>query len=171
MNEEHIIQQVCNGDVDQFAQLVNRYQTGLIIHCDRLVNNRADAEDLAQTAFLKAYNNLQNYDANKARFSTWLYRIATNVVLDYLRSIKKTVSKADIELLESEDVYTFDEVLLQELRDAVVALMPPEQRRVVEAYYWEGKSYQNIANEMEVPINTVKSWLRRAKLQLRSKIA
>ncbi len=61
--------------------------------------------------------------------------------------------------------------MIREVRDAVLALVPPEQRRVIEGYYWEGKSCQTIADEMGVPINTVKSWLRRAKDQLRSKLS
>ena len=60
---------------------------------------------------------------------------------------------------------------IREVRRAVLDLMPPEQRRVIEAFYWDGKSYQTIADEMGVPINTVKSWMHRAKQQLRSKLS
>lgn len=171
MNESEVIAAVCAGDIDQYAYLVERYQTGLIIHCDRYLNNRSDAEDVAQQAFIKAYDKLAGFDRKRAHFSTWLYRIATNLAIDELRKQGRSIPSEDIELLEPDLTTLSYEPLLQELRDAILVLQPPEQRKVIEAYYWHGKSYAEIADAMGVPLNTIKSWLRRAKLQLRKKLA
>lgn len=173
MNEPEIIRQICAGDIDQYGQLVERYQVGLIIHCDRLLGDRDEAEDVAQKAFIKAYEKLSSFDGDKARYSTWLYRIATHMCLDVLKASKRALP-GDIENTpgaEALDAALMHDETIREVRSAVLALMPPEYRRVIEAYYWEGMSYQQIADEMGAPINTVKSWLRRAKQQLRSELS
>ena len=171
MNESTTISAVQAGDIDQYAALVERYQIGLIIYCERLVGDRAEAEDIVQLSFIKAYQKLSTFDSKKGRFSTWLYRIAYHEAIDYLRKIKRVRVTSEIEEIEPVVPDVLHEELLSEVRAAVLALVPPEHRRVVEAYYWEGKSYQEIADEMHVPINTVKSWLHRAKAQLKGALS
>lgn len=172
MEEQIIIQSVINGDINKYEQLVTRYHVGLIIHCERLTGDRAGAEDIAQEAFIKAYERLQEFDGTKSRFSTWLYKIATNKAIDYLRAQKKKVPTEDIELLADTAAPDYAaEEQHRHVRDAVAKLQPPIHRQVVEAYYWHGKSYQQIAEELNTPINTVRTWLRRAKQQLRSDLS
>ena len=172
MDETTIIQSVINGDINKYEQLVNRYHVGLIIHCERLTGDRESAEDIAQEAFIKAYERLDEFDGNKSRFSTWLYKIATNKAIDYLRTQKRKVPTEDIELLADTAAPDYAaEEQHRLVRDAVAQLEPPTHRQVVEAYYWQGKSYQEIADEMNTPINTVRTWLRRAKEQLRSDLS
>lgn len=162
---------VQDGHTDRFADLVERYQVGLIIYCDRLMHDRMEAEDIAQKSFIKAYQKLGSFDPQKGRFSTWLYKIAYNEAIDALRKAKNATTVENIEDLDPiMPDFTATE-LLADVRKAVLALMPPEHRRAIEAYYWEGKSYQAIAHEMRVPINTVRSWLRRAKLQLKETLS
>ncbi len=171
MGEKQVIIKICAGDVNSYAQLVDRYQVGLTIHCERLVGDRMEAEDIAQKSFIKAHQNIAAFDPEKGRFSTWLYKIATNEALDYLRRAKRLTITDNVEDIEPILPDLLPEELFREVREAVLALMPPEQRRVVVAYYWEGKSGQAIAAEMGVPLNTVKSWLRRAKMQLRKALS
>ncbi len=81
-------------------------------------------------------------------------------------------SSADIDTIAEATMPLFlEEEERREIRVAVMALIPPEYRQVIEAYYWEGKSYQQIADERQVPINTIRTWIRRAKLQLKEKIS
>ena len=171
MNESTIISAVCSGETEQYAELVERYQVGLIIYCERLLGDRSDAEDIAQKTFIKAYEKLPTFRHEKGRYSTWLYKIAYNEAVDFLRRSKRSKAVEKIEEIEPIAPDVLQEELLREVRDAVLALVPPEHRRAVEAYYWEGKGYQAIADEMGVPINTVKSWLRRAKLQLKGALS
>jgi len=171
MDENKVIAAVRGGQTDRFAELVERYHTGLIIYCERMLGDRDDAEDVAQQAFIKAYQQLPQFDAARGRFSTWLYRIATNLTIDHMRRHTRVQPHEDVETLDPVTPDILQEEMLREVRTAVLALMPPEQRRVIEAYYWEGKSCQAIADEMAVPLNTVKSWLRRAKAQLRSTLS
>ncbi len=171
MKETQIVHDVLAG-VDRYGELVQRYHVGLIIHCEGLVGDRDDAEDVAQEAFVKAYLDLKHFDSARARFSTWLYRIATNAAIDYLRKEKRRVVVEDIEAIAAFTMPAhIEEEQKQEVRKAVLNLVPPEYRQVIEAYYWDGKSYEQIADELQVPLGTVRTWLRRAKLQMREKLA
>jgi RNA polymerase sigma-70 factor (ECF subfamily) len=170
-NEQEIIQAVIAGS-DRYEELVQRYHVGLIIHCERMVKDRDDAEDIAQEAFVKAYLQLSKYNSEKSRFSTWLYKIATNLALDYLRKQKRKMNVDDVEVLAEATMPTYlEDEMRQTMRDAVKSLVPPEYRRVIEAYYWDGKSYQEIADAEGIPLNTTRTWIRRAKQQLKEKVA
>lgn len=169
--ETKLISAVVNG-ADRYEELVRRYHVGLIIHCDRIVKDRDQAEDMAQEAFIKAYLNLKNFDSSKSRFSTWLYRIATNLCIDYLRKENKKVNVEDIEELAEASMPTHEsDEQKAEIRSSVESLMPPEYRQVIEAYYWNGKSYQEIAEELDKPINTIRTWISRAKNELRKELS
>ncbi|MET1033455.1 MAG: RNA polymerase sigma factor [Candidatus Saccharimonadales bacterium] len=170
MNEVEIINDIKKG-IDRYEELVRRYHIGLIIHCERLVGDRQDAEDIAQDAFVKAYLAIRTFDPKKARFSTWLYRIATNTAMDFLRKHKRKIYVKDIELVAEVTMPQYaEQEERQEVRRAVYALSPPEYKSVIEAYYWRGKSYAEIATELSVPVNTVRTWLHRAKMKLKEQL-
>lgn len=170
MNEKQLIQLAKNGEADAYCTLVERYQAGVIIHCDRFVNDRHVAEDIAQEAFVKAYYSLNKYRGTKGAFSTWLYAVATNLAKDYLRKHRMHVNVSEISEIPAQTEHLSGSEK-QEIRTAVAALHPPEYARVIEAYYWHGKRYDQIAAELDVPISTVGTWLERAKVQLRKELA
>lgn len=172
MDESNLIHAIIHGDTAAYRQLVERYQTGLIIHCERLVGDRMLAEDIAQEAFIKAYEKIGDFDPKKARFSTWLYKIATNKAIDELRKSSRSFSSEDI--AEIADVATstelsFDEV--QAIQTAVASLEPPKYSQIIRAYYWEGKSYLSLAEEFETTTGTIGTWMNRAKKQLKEKLS
>lgn len=170
--ELHTIQRIVAGDGEAYRELVERYHVGLIIHCENLLKNRHDAEDITQDVFVTAYQRIGSYDSTKGRFSTWLYRIATNKCLDRLRREKRHIDVEDIEQIAAVTMPThIEDDEIRRLRQKVLELTPPEYRRVVEAYFWEGKSYQQIADELETNPSTVGVWLSRAKQQLREGLA
>lgn len=170
MDETEVISAIRAG-ANRYEELVKRYHVGLIIHCENLVSDRDEAEDLAQEAFVRAYLSLEQFDAAKARFSTWLYKIATNLCIDYLRKQKSKIRVEDIEKVAPLTMPTFlEDEERREIYQAVVDLMPPEYRQAIEAYYWHGQSYQEIADGAGVPINTVRTWIHRAKLQLKERL-
>ena len=171
-NETPIIQAVLRGDSEQYRQLVERYQTGLIIHCENIIKDREEAEDIAQEAFIKAYNTLSSYDHSKARFSTWIYRIATNMSIDHLRKSKRHIAIDNPDSFADEHAQIdVDQSEIDALRQAVNDLEPPVYAQVIKAYFWEGKSYKTIAKELDVTTNTVGTWMRRAKAALREVVA
>ena len=171
MHEKAIIDDIQKG-IDRYEELVRRYHAGLIVHCERMVGERQDAEDIAQEAFVKAYLAIRTFDPSKARFSTWLYKIATNTALDFMRKQRYKVAVDDIELVAEATMPRYAELEEQKaVRSAVKTLSPPQYKRVIIAYYWQGKSYNDIAAECDVPLNTVRVWLYRAKEKLKEQLA
>ena len=170
MNEETLIQNVLDGDQASFAPLVERYHVGLIIYCDQFVHDRAAAEDIAQEAFIKAYQKLSIFNASKARFSTWLYKIGRSTALDYLRSRKKHVDIDELPDLEAT-TGSLSQQQKSDIREAVTQLEPPIYRSVIEEFYWEGNDYQTIADRHNIPLNTVRTHIRRAKAKLKGVLA
>jgi RNA polymerase sigma-70 factor (ECF subfamily) len=172
MNETQVIHHVLDGNPEAYADLVKRYHIGLIIHCERLVGNRDDAEDVAQEAFIKAYGNLKKFNPQRSHFSTWLYKIATNLALDHLRKHKRQIQVEDIELVaEATEPVFLEEERQAAVRRAVNILEPPEYKQAIEAYYWRGLSYEQIAKEMDKPINTIGTYIRRAKSRLKGELS
>lgn len=171
MNETEVLQRILAGQPDAYADLVKRYHIGLIIHCEQLVKDRDEAEDIAQEAFIKAYRNLKKFKPEQSRFSTWLYKIATNLALDYLRKQKRTVHPEDIELVAEATQPTFlEDEQKKAVRSAVAQLQPPEYKEAIEAYYWHGQSYNQIAKSMDKPVSTIGTYIRRAKAQLKGEL-
>ncbi len=169
--ENNVILTIIAGDSDAYRQLVERYQTGLVIHCEQIVKQRADAQDIAQEAFVKAYYQLKKFNPKKGRFSTWLYRIATNVSLDFLRRNKKVINVEEIEALAESTMPTYlEDDDKQTIRSAVDSLEPPKYGQILKAYFWDGKSYQDLATDYHTSTNTIGTWMHRAKQQLKEKL-
>lgn len=164
-----------SGDQHAYQQLVDKYQRALYFHILKLVRNRDVVDDLVQEAFLKAFGCLESYNRQYA-FSTWIYRIATNHSIDYLRkkklstlSIDEPVQGKDGEMqmeLADESASTDREIIVQQrrkmIRDAVEAL-PEKYRLVVRMRHMQEMSYEEIAEELGLPLGTVKAHIFRAR--------
>lgn len=163
------------GDQHAYQQLVDKYQRALYFHILKLVRNRDVVDDLVQEAFLKAFDSLESYNRQYA-FSTWIYRIATNNSIDYLRkkklstlSIDEPVQGKDGEMhmeLADDSADTDREIIVKQrrsmVRDAVEAL-PEKYRIVVRMRHMQEMSYEEIAEELALPLGTVKAHIFRAR--------
>jgi len=143
-NEQELIAQILDGDEETYAALIDRYKEGLYRHCFRFTHDEDEAEDIAHEAFIEAFVHLDRYNP-QFRFSTWLYKIATNLALTHLRK-RRTVrlDEGELDRIMSDLPGTIDLAMYQELREAVDAL-PTNYRTVVSMHYWQGKSYREIA--------------------------
>lgn len=165
-NEPALIRRIMDGDEAQYKLLIDRYKTGLYHHCFKFVRDEDIAEDLAQETFIQAYTHLDQYNA-QYRFSTWLYKIATNIALQYLR-------KKRPDLIDDEALATFPSTLpstdhlakTNEINQAV-ARLPHKHQQVIRMRYWQGQSYAQIATELGTTTGAIKGWMRRAKQQLK----
>lgn len=165
-DERTVINRILDGEQALYGVLIDRYKEGLYRHCFRFVRDEDAAEDIAQQTFIKAYVHLEKYDHIHA-FSTWLYKIATNVALEELRR-KKALPLDDsmTQLIVDGRPLPEQASIYAELHEAVNHL-PDKQRAVVNLHYFEGKKYEEIAKELDSTIGSVKSWMNRAKKQLK----
>jgi RNA polymerase sigma-70 factor (ECF subfamily) len=187
VDDKELVATALKGDEAAYGELLERFRRPVFSLIYRMIGDREQAEDLAQESFVKAFNNLDSYNP-KYRFSSWLFKIANNHAIDHLRRAKlSTVSihgsphAADAEreeetriVLETPDESPEQEILALELggeiEDAIRQLRP-EYRTAVILRHIENRPYEEIAEIMEVPIGTVKTFLHRARAELRDALA
>ena len=173
-----IIRRVQHGDTEAFSVLVAAYEKNVFNVALQMTGNREDAQDMAQEAFLKAYNSLPSFRGD-SKFSSWLYRIVSNVCLDFKRrqsrrpSSSLTVEDDEGETLQLDiaDESQSPEALLERklTRDAVrrgLQELPDEQRQILLLREIQGLSYEEIAEAMDLEPGTVKSRIFRARKKL-----
>jgi RNA polymerase sigma-70 factor (ECF subfamily) len=178
--ETKIVKRAQKGDRLAFAELVELYKDKLYNLGYRMMGNRTEAEDVAQEAFLRAYANLSKYNPNH-KFSTWIYRIATNLCIDRMRKKKADFSlDAELDGVEGGDMYsrlpsperTPEQQLVrtetQEEVQAAIAALPENYRAAVILKYLHDMSLQEIADILEVPVSTVKTRIHRGREALRN---
>lgn len=165
-DEQGLIAQALDGDERAYEALINRYKNGLYRHCFRFVRDEDEAEDVAQEAFIEAFVHLDRFNP-QFRFSTWLYKIATNLALMRLRKRRNVrMDEDELDCIMSDLPGAEDLAMQRELREAVDAL-PFNYRTVVAMHYWQGKSYSEIALHLGTSIGSIKGWMSRAKKQLK----
>jgi RNA polymerase sigma-70 factor (ECF subfamily) len=172
-----LVNQAKQGDEKAFASLMNRYRDSIYYMLLKMVNNTYDADDLTMEAFGKAFRNIELYTPKYA-FSTWLFKIATNNCVDFIR--KKQLSPSPLDHLQENldnatiniqsDLPDPEESLINQqkisdLKD-IVNQLKPRYRRLIELRYYKEYSYDEISSEMKLPIGTVKAQLNRAKTLL-----
>ncbi len=163
-----------NGDERAFADLMNRYKDSIYYMLLKMVNNTSDADDLTIEAFGKAFKNLHLYTPKYA-FSTWLFRIATNNCIDFIRKKRSTPSTIEQQQsdydnpaasLQSDSLDPEEKLIkLQKINHLqhVVSQLKPQYKKLIELRFFKEYSYDEIANELNLPLGTVKAQLFRAK--------
>ena len=173
-DERHFIERIQHGDTEAFNPLVQKYHPKIYTHIFGRIKNAETAKDLTQETWIKAFRAINTFRAD-ASFSSWLYRIAENVCIDFFRKQKAaydiaplhTVAETQIEKTypDPAELLTRSE-LRQYLHDAIAALTP-SRKRVFLLYYFEELSIKAIATHTGRSEGTVKTHLRNARLQLR----
>jgi RNA polymerase sigma factor (sigma-70 family) len=173
-----LVQNALDGDEKAFTRLLSRYRDSIYFMLLKMVNNRNDAEDLTLEAFGKAFKNLHQYSPTYA-FSTWLFKIASNNCIDFLRRKKGSyiviennvdpVENNEAAKLKSKDPDPEEKLIRQQkaiLLHHVVRRLKPRYRTLVELRYFREFSYEEIAYELNLPLGTVKAQLFRAREML-----
>ena len=172
-----LVQKAVAGDQKAYSMLLERYRDSVFNMMFKMVYGRDDAEDLTLEAFGKAFRKLDSYTPNFA-FSTWLYKIAINNAIDFIRkrrirllSIDESIdsnggkqdfaSQLNSDSLDPEQKYI--QVQRVKLMQNVICKLNPKYRLMIEMRYFEECSYQEIAMELNIPLGTVKAQLFRAK--------
>jgi RNA polymerase sigma factor (sigma-70 family) len=171
-----LVQDAIAGSQVAYAELMNRYRDSIYFMLLKMVSNRDDADDLTIEAFGKAFKRLEQYTPNYA-FSTWLFKIASNNCIDFIRkqrmrlySIDKGITDDDgseIKIdLKSKDRDPEEEAIRNQkiiLMRQVVEQLKPRYRQLVELRYFKELSYEEISAELDLPLGTVKAQLFRAR--------
>jgi RNA polymerase sigma-70 factor, ECF subfamily len=163
-DEKAIIIRTLDGDERAYALLIDRYKEGLYRHCFKFVRDEDWAEDIAQETFIKAYIRLELYDSTY-RFSTWLYKIATNIALQEIRKKRPVPLDDDMQLIST--LADTDQTAKDNELHFAVDQLSDNYKAVVVMHYWEGKTYEQIAVAMNTTTGSVKGWMSRAKQELR----
>lgn len=177
------INQVRKGDQNAFGEIVELYKDKVYQICFRMMGNRQEAEDLAQEAFVRAFVNIHSFNI-QMKFSTWLFRIATNLCIDRLRK-KKPDYHLDAEVAGTDGLNMYsqiasdvarpeDEVESLELQETIqeeISKLPEKYRSVIVLKYIEELSLKEISEILDLPIGTVKTRIHRGREALRKQLS
>lgn len=175
LEDDKLVKKAIGGNENAYAKLVEKYERSLYFHILKMIKDREQVEDLVQETFVKAFDNLNSYSTNYA-FSTWLYRIATNHTIDYLRKKKlKTLSidqpkqtkDGEMEMQLPDENASTDRDIIRKQRQKIVQNaidnLPKKYREVIKMRHMEEKSYKEIAKLRDLPLGTVKAHIFRAR--------
>ncbi len=167
VDDLELVRQTTSGDTEAFSELVRRHQHVVYNIAFRFMRDGTQAEDMAQEAFLKAFRLLKGFRGD-CSFSTWMYRVTCSVCLTELNRRKR---RGEVELqprhasrAAERPSYDFD---IPELVRRCVSRLSERYATIVTLYYLKGISYDEIAKAMDIPQGTLKTWMFRARKQLR----
>lgn len=165
---ETLVNRIKNGDSSAFSEMYDRYSAALNGVVRRFVVDQDQANDILQDSFVKIWKNIDRYDSTKGSFYTWMLNVARNTSIDFLRKNKKEL-KSEIQDWEStvgvqnavqQNTSTIG---LQKLVETLV----PDQQVIIEYLYFKGYTQQEVSDELELPLGTVKTRTRLAMRELR----
>lgn len=166
--DKDILVRARKGDTEAFESILSFYEKAIYNYCLHILKNSEHAKDTTQETFIKVYTHRKSIDPEK-NIKTWIFTIATNTVYDFLRGKKRKneVSLDDEnETMSSYRAYYVEEGLLNDV-DKALGQINPEYKNALLLYYQQGFQYQEIAEILEIPINTVKTHIARGKEQLK----
>ena len=184
MSESEIIQKLKQGDEKAFREMVEKYQGMVVNTCFGMVHNTEDSEDIAQEVFIEVYRSIENFRAD-SKLSTWLYRIAVNRTLNFIRDNKRKKwsqsiedvlkgKKVQLNKFESGNSQNPDSKLEDkqraELLHQAIDSLPENQRIAFTLNKYEDLSYKEISEVMDLTVSSVESLIHRAKINLQKKL-
>ena len=186
MGDQESIERVLSGDTDLFSNLVRKYQSRIFSLCMGFVHQKEDADDLSQEVFIKAYQSLRSYRGD-ASFSTWIYRIAINIALNYVKNkSKKNIFQRIDDLMSSTgksntlqtvsmDTADPEQILIdtqkREMVNNALNSLPENQKIAIVLSKYDDLPQKEIAIIMNTTEGAVEALLQRAKVNLREKLS
>lgn len=175
--EREALLELKSGNLAAFEKILFAYEHRILNYIYRFVNRREDAEDLTQETFIRFYTNIEIIDPDN-NFKGWLYKIATNIVFDWLRKEKRAKEKSpkvriDTEyLLETSNIGGYETSALREIEDIdevkrAMRNLHPMHQSILILFYWDGFSQPEIARLWGIPLGSVKTRMRQAKQELK----
>lgn len=170
MDDSLLVSRAQQGDVGSFERLVHVHAGAIFSFLYRFLPNPQDVQDLTQIVFLKAFQNLSQFDGSKGKFRSWLFRMAATSSLDELKkreseSVRENVA-AEIQKESQRHKTAEDRMVIESVKQAISALTSIE-RQVILLFYYHDLSYQEIADTLDIPLGTVKSRMHNAIARMR----
>ena len=171
LSDEELVAYVRTTDQEAYVHLVTRYQDKLLRYATYLISDHDLAEDVVQTTFIKAFQNLFSFNLNK-KFSSWIYRICHNEAMNQVKKHQKEQQfdyKQWEKIADETDIET--QISRQEITQMVnqsINQLPPKYRSVISLYYLDNQSYEEISHILKIPVGTVGTNLHRGKLMLKN---
>lgn len=178
LEDDKLVALALRGEDSAYKKLIAKYEKSIYFRIQKMIREQEMVEDLVQEVFIKAFNNLSSY-SNEYAFSTWLFRIATNHTIDYLRkkklptfSINAPIDAKDgeVEYQLPDNSFEADREIIYKQRRAIIREaidnLPKKYRLVIEMRHMDEKSYEEIAEILELPLGTVKAHIFRAREML-----
>ncbi|MBI5221491.1 MAG: sigma-70 family RNA polymerase sigma factor, partial [Candidatus Magasanikbacteria bacterium] len=166
LSDKELVILAIKGDIHAFEQLLFRYEKQIFVYLLRFVNQKENAEDVTQETFIKVYRSLKTFDS-EYKFKTWLYTVATNTAYDWLRKAKKSqelfiIDDPDSEFETIDECTAYKDIEIKEnkeLVDNAINKIKPTYQTVILLFYRDELGYEEIAEVLKMPINTVKTHL------------
>lgn len=165
-----IVEKVKQGDENAFELLYDSYSAALFGVCLKIVNEQEIAEDVLQDAYLKIWSNIHSFDNSKGTIFTWMLNIARNTAIDKYRQLKKrnisaiqNASNDVSNVLSNSEELNVNTIGINEL----IKQLPEDQREIIEYLYFKGYTQQELSDELNIPLGTVKTRSRAALKLLR----
>jgi RNA polymerase sigma-70 factor (ECF subfamily) len=174
-HEKEIIARAVDGDEHAYLTLLNSYKPRIFSYILRTIRNYHDAEEIALDTFVRCFKSLKSFDRSKT-FSTWIYTIAHNLTIDFLRKNRKHYEHLDdrpvdeMEIADNkikEPATDYDKQIKLSKIERAMAQLASLDREIVILFHKEEKTYQEISTILKIPATTIKTRLHRARLKLR----
>ena len=171
-NHDHLVILIKNRDQKAFAYLYDNYSKSLFGIIFSIIQESEESEDILQKTFLKIWDNFDSYDASKGRLYTWMLNISRNMAIDYKRSKHNRNKIQNID----QTVYVLSTISIEEFSIDTIGLkkvvenLKSEYLILIELAYYKGYTQDEISKELDIPIGTVKTRIRKALLLLREEL-
>lgn len=171
-NQDDLAVLIKDRDQKAFGYLYDNYSKAIYGVIHNVVLDIEESEDILQKTFIKVWNSFDSYDSNKGRLYTWMLNIARNLAIDYKRSKSSKNKNQNID----ENVYTLNNVFTDDENHNTIGLkkvvdqLKPEYEIIIELAYYQGYTQEEISKELNIPLGTVKTRMRKALLLLRAQL-
>jgi RNA polymerase sigma-70 factor (ECF subfamily) len=165
-NDNFLIQQLKDKDERALSLLYDKYAGAIYSVIVKMVRDEGKAQNLLQDTFMTVWNKAESYDANKGRFYTWVFRIARNKTLNFLRKVEPLIQTDDFSVYDSKEEAISIDAKYLELNGAITSL-EAHHKEAIELVYFKGLTHKEAHQQMDVPLGTFKSYVRQALKQLR----
>ena len=165
-NDNFLIQQLKDKDERALSLLYDKYAGAIYSVIIKMVRDEGKAQNLLQDTFMTVWEKAESYDANKGRFYTWVFRIARNKTLNFIRKVEPLIQTDDFSVYNNKAEATSIDAKYLELNGAITSL-EAHHKEAIELVYFKGLTHKEAHQQMDVPLGTFKSYVRQALKQLR----